>query len=99
MKKLFAMLMVGAMALTATGCGSNDGSSKGGSTAQNTLTVGATDLKGQFSPIYYETAYDGYAIDLIYQSLLNYDVESNLVPQIAAEMPTVSKTVRKLLSN
>ena len=26
MKKLFAMLMVGAMALTATGCGSNSGS-------------------------------------------------------------------------
>lgn len=96
MKKLFAMLMVGAMALTATGCGSNDGSSKGGSTAQNTLTVGATDLKGQFSPIYYETAYDGYAIDLIYQSLLNYDVESNLVPQIAAEMPTVSKDGKKI---
>ena len=89
MKKLFAMLMVGAMALTATGCGSNSGS-KGGASGQ-TLTVGAEELAGLFSPIYYETAYDGYAVDLVYQSLLDYDVDSNLVPELAAEMPTVSK--------
>lgn len=92
MKKLFAMLMVGALALTAAGCSSGDSGDDAKTNASgSTLTVGAEELAGLFSPIYYETAYDGYAVDLVYQALLTYDVDSNLVPQAAAEMPTVSE--------
>lgn len=94
MKKMLSLLLVGLMAVSMTGCGSN--SNDGSKNKNNILTVGATDLKGQFSPIYYETAYDGYAVDLIYQALLTYDVNSNLVPQIAEEMPKVEDGGKKL---
>lgn len=93
MKKLFAMLMVGAMALTATGCGSNNGSDGGTKKSKdNTFTVGINqELDGVFSPLYYQSSYDGDVINLVYDSMLKYNVKDELEPSLATEMPTVSE--------
>ena len=90
MKKGFAALLVGAMALTTVGCSS--GSGGGSQSKDNTFTVGINqELNGVFSPLYYETSYDGDVINLVYQSMLKYDVNSELQPELATEMPTVSE--------
>lgn len=90
MKKGFAALLVGAMALTTVGCSS--GSGDGSQSKDNTFTVGINqELSGVFSPLYYQSSYDGDVINLVYQSMLAYDVNSELQPQLAAEMPTVSE--------
>ncbi|MEF2782664.1 MAG: ABC transporter substrate-binding protein [Clostridium sp.] len=90
MKKGFAALLVGAMALTTVGCSS--GSGGGSQSKDNTFTVGINqELSGVFSPLYYQSSYDGDVINLVYQSLLKYDVNSELQPELAAEMPTVSE--------
>lgn len=90
MKKGFAALLVGAMALTTVGCSS--GSGGGSQSKDNTFTVGINqELNGVFSPLYYQSSYDGDVINLVYQSLLAYDVNSELQPQLATEMPTVSE--------
>ena len=57
MKKLFKVMAAAACALSLTACG---GSSK----KSDTLVVGAEELTGTFSPLYYTGAYDGYVIDL-----------------------------------
>ena len=85
MKKLFTTLIAGVLAFSVAGCSSTGSGAKG-----QTLIVGATELTGTFSPIYYSSSYDGYLVDLVYQSLLDYDADSNLVPTLAEELPTVS---------
>lgn len=84
-KKLFAGLASLAMATTLVAC------SSGSSASSNTLTVGVNQaLNGVFSPAYYQSSYDGYAINLVYESLLDYNDKNELVPSLAAEMPKVS---------
>lgn len=85
MKKMLTLLVAGLMMVSMTACGSKSGSSDA------TLRVGSLELDGVISPIYYTTAYDGYAVDLIFDSLLDYNANSELVPELAAEMPTVSE--------
>ncbi len=75
MKKLFATVATFVMALSLVACGS------GGSS--NTLTMGAEELSGTFSPIYYSSSYDGYVVDLVYNKLFEYDYDSKLQPVLA----------------
>lgn len=83
-RKLFVLPAIVAMALGATGCSSSQSKS-------NVLTVGINAaMNGVMSPLYYESLYDGYAIDLIYQSMLKYDVDQQLVPELATDLPQVS---------
>lgn len=84
MKKLLTLLVAGLMTVSMTACGSNSSSSDA------TLRVGSLELDGVISPIYYTTAYDGYAVDLIFDSLLDYNANSELVPELAASMPELS---------
>ena len=65
-----------ACAVSLTACGSNGGS-------DNTIVVGAQELTGTFSPLYYSSAYDGYAVDLVYNKLYEYDVNNTLQPALA----------------
>lgn len=80
MKKLCTLLVAGAIVLT--GC------SSGGS---KTLTVGCEKLTGTFSPLYYSGTYDGYVVSLVYNKLLGRDVDNQIVPELAKELPTVSE--------
>ena len=74
------------MAASLVGC-----SSSSGDNSNNVLTVGITaQMNGVFSPLYYESAYDAYAINLIYQSMLQYDENEELQPVLAKELPTIS---------
>lgn len=88
MKKLFKVLAAGLMCLTVAACGTNKSGSD--AAASDTLTVGAEELTGTFSPLYYTSAYDGYVVDLIYNKLLEYDVDNKIQPSLA-ESYTVSE--------
>lgn len=79
MKKFLTLALVGIMALTMTACGSksNSGSSN------KVLTVGCVELNGTFSPLYSSTVYDGYVVDLIYEKLLDYDLNNQMSPNLA----------------
>ena len=66
----------------------------GGSSGANgkTLTVGLnTGFNGIFSPLYYQTVYDDYVIEMVYQSMLSYDRDNQLQPELATEQPTISE--------
>ena len=59
---------------------------------EKTLTVGTSqEMSGVFSPLYYLSGFDGDVINLIYQGMLKYDANSELNPELAQEMPTVSE--------
>jgi len=45
-----------------------------------TLTVGITDISGNFNPLYYSAQTDGYVVDLIFDKLVDYDINGNIVP-------------------
>ena len=84
LKKAGAVCMAAVMM---TGCA-------GGSSGANgkTLTVGLnTGFNGIFSPLYYQTVYDDYVIEMVYQSMLSYDRDNQLQPQLATEQPTISE--------
>ena len=84
-RRMIAGLASIAMATTLVAC------SSGSSDKSNTLTVGVNqELNGVFSPAYYSSSYDGYAIDLVYEPLLGYNADNELVPQLAQDMPEVS---------
>lgn len=76
MKKFFTVLAAFACAVSLTACGSSNDSSK-------TLIVGAEELTGTFSPMYYSSAYDGYVVDMVYNKLMEYDVNNTLQPALA----------------
>lgn len=71
-----------------SGCASNTQSESN----EKTLTVGTSqEMSGVFSPLYYLSGFDGDVINLIYQGMLKYDAKSELNPDLAKEMPTVSE--------
>lgn len=89
-RKWFAGMATAAIAAT-TLVGCSSGGSTGGS-GNSTLTVGIfQELNGVFSPMYYQSSYDGDVINMVYQSLLKYDVEGELQPELATGMPEVSE--------
>lgn len=45
----------------------------------------------EFSPLYYQTVYDDYVIEMVYQSMLSYDRDNQLQPELATEQPTISE--------
>ena len=93
LKKAGAIAMAAAMM---TGCASGGSSGAQGST----LTVGLnTGFNGIFSPLYYQTVYDDYVIEMVYQSLLSYDRDNQLQPVLATEQPTTSEDGKTLTFN
>ena len=84
LKKAGAVCMAAAMM---TGCASGSSGTNG-----KTLTVGlSTGFNGIFSPLYYQTVYDDYVIEMVYQSMLSYDRDNQLQPELATEQPTISE--------
>ena len=90
LQKAGATLMAAAMM---TGCASGGSTGASGST----LTVGlSTGFNGIFSPLYYQTVYDDYVIEMVYQSMLSYDRDNQLQPVLATEQPTASEDGKTL---
>lgn len=85
MKKMLTLALAGIMALSLTACGSSDTGTGGGSNTGNTLTVGCVALKGTFSPLYSSTVYDGYVVDLVYEKLLDFDINNQMQPALASK--------------
>ena len=84
LKKAGAVCMAATMM---TGCASGSSGTNG-----KTLTVGLnTGFNGIFSPLYYQTVYDDYVIEMVYQSMLSYDRDNQLQPELATEQPTISE--------
>lgn len=83
MKKIFSLMASLLMVSTMVACSDTSNSA-------STLVVGATELDGTFSPIYYSSTYDGYVVDMVYESLLDYNYEEELEPKLAKELPIIS---------
>ncbi|NBG87446.1 ABC transporter substrate-binding protein [Isachenkonia alkalipeptolytica] len=48
-----------------------------------TVMVGVTEISGNFNPAYYSSSYDGYVVDLTFQTLMNRDIDGNWVMEAA----------------
>ena len=47
------------------------------------LTIGVTEISGNFNPAYYSSSYDGYVVDLTFQTLMNRDINGEWVMEAA----------------
>ena len=62
--------------------------SGGSSSNAKTLTVSVNQsLTGQFTPQYASSAYDQYVVNLCYESMLKYNADNELVPELAKDLP------------
>ena len=85
MKKRSVVAMC--MAFVLAGCSAGNSSSN----HEQTLTVGlSSEMNGDFSPLYYRTTNDASIVQLVYQGLLKYDSQQNLVCDLAKELPLIS---------
>jgi peptide/nickel transport system substrate-binding protein len=91
-KKFALMMLVGALGMSAlVGCGSNNG--EAGSTPSQTageskskyttVIAGTQQMNGVFNPFFYTTAYDKYAWQYVFDSLLKLDRTGALEPSLA----------------
>ena len=84
-QRIVAGLASVAMASTLVAC------SGGSSSNAKTLTVSVNQsLTGQFTPQYASSAYDQYVVNLCYESMLKYNADNELEPELAKELPEVS---------
>ena len=85
-QRIVAGLASVAMASTLVAC------SGGSSSDAKTLTVSVNQsLTGQFTPQYASSAYDQYVVNLCYESMLKYNADNELVPELAEDLPEVSE--------
>ena len=49
----------------------------------DTLIIGTAKTDGVFNPIYYSTAYDGYVVDMVFDSLLSNNDAAEFTPAVA----------------
>ena len=47
------------------------------------LTVGITEASGNFNPLYYSSAYDGYVVDMVFQGLISRNFEGEYEGEVA----------------
>ena len=84
-QRIVAGLASVAMASTLVAC------SGGSNSDAKTLTVSVNQsLTGQFTPQYASSAYDQYVVNLCYESMLKYNADNELVPELAKDLPEVS---------
>ena len=84
-QRIVAGLASVAMASTLVAC------SGGSSSDAKTLTVSVNQsLTGQFTPQYASSAYDQYVVNLCYESMLKYNADNELEPELAKDLPEVS---------
>lgn len=90
-RKSLIVALSAIMAVSTAGCSKNSGGT-------GTLRVGASQqLTGVFNPLYATTKYDQWVGDLVYQSMLRYDADSQSIPLLVKELPEISddgKTIR-----
>lgn len=86
MTKIRRLVIFCIVVFTIVGCG---GSNSNG-TNSDALVVGTVRLNGVFSPLYYASAYDGWVVDLVYDSLMQYNESNELVPHLLSEEPSIS---------
>lgn len=48
-----------------------------------TLIVGITEASGNFNPLYYSSAYDGYVVDMVFEGLIERSFEGEYVGNVA----------------
>lgn len=53
--------------------------------SEDTIIIGMSEAKGELMPIYYSSAYDGYAIGFMFDGLISNDEEGNYIPHVAKE--------------
>lgn len=60
-------------------------------TVGGTITVGVTEMSGNFNPAYYSSAYDAVVVDLVFDSLITMNVDGIYEPSAADGDWTVSE--------
>lgn len=50
-----------------------------------TLVVGATEMSGNFNPLYYTSAYDGFTVDLVFQKLVKLGFDGDYEGVVAKD--------------
>ncbi|MBN2874490.1 MAG: ABC transporter substrate-binding protein [Spirochaetales bacterium] len=84
MKKTGTLVALGLMALCAlvavTGCAPKPVEKAPVAEVSGTLVVGITEASGNFNPLYYSSAYDGYVVDLVFDGLILRNFEGEYVP-------------------
>ena len=65
MKKKIFVFMLALVMVTSLFAGCTPKAEIGG-----TLVVGITEASGNFNPLYYSSAYDGYVVDLVFEGLI-----------------------------
>jgi peptide/nickel transport system substrate-binding protein len=84
--KIRRVIIICIVVFTIVGCG---GSNSNG-TNSDTLVVGTVRLNGVFSPLYYASAYDGWVVDLVFDSMMKYNENNELIPHLLSEEPSIS---------
>jgi len=74
MKKKIFVLMLALVMVTSIFAGCTPKAEIGG-----TLVVGITEASGNFNPLYYSSAYDGYVVDLVFEGLIERSWEGEFV--------------------
>jgi len=98
MKKITTLLLVVLLCLSVAACSNKPGTTtspgaSGSSAVDNptgTLQVGIIEASGLFNPIYYSSSYDGYVVNLVFDTLIYRNFEGELAPR-AAKSWTVSE--------
>jgi peptide/nickel transport system substrate-binding protein len=54
-----------------------------GAEPSGTLVVGITEASGNFNPLYYSSAYDGYVVDMVFEGLIKRNFEGEYEANIA----------------
>ena len=97
MKKSLVLLLCLVMVASAfmVGCSPKDDTAKdttkssGETTSEakaepsGTLIVGITEASGNFNPHYYSSAYDGYVVDMVFDSLVKRNFDGEYEPSVA----------------
>lgn len=66
---------------TEAAAGNNPASAR--ENAADTLVMGISATSGVYNPVYYETAYDGYVVDLVFAGLLTNNEDGEYLPGLA----------------
>lgn len=109
------LVLVMAFTVVLTGCGSKDDEPSGdadapvetpedndedaGAEPSGTLKVGITEASGNFNPLYYSSAYDGYVVDLVFQGLAQTNFDGDEYEGVVAKDWDISDDLKSITFN
>ena len=75
---------------------SDTGDADTGGEPSGTLKVGITEASGNFNPLYYSSAYDGYVVNLVFQGLARTNFDGDEYEGVVAKDWTISDDLKSI---